>query len=362
MVSPFGGVVATIDPVSHVLTITGDANFNGEGDIIVRVTDTGDVTSAALSAEDTLHVTVNPVNDAPVLAGISDVAFDEDGSDASIDLDAYYSDVETLPANAIFEVVSAPAGATVSIDADHVLTIAGDANFNGEGDITIRVTDTGDGTSAALSAEDTLHVTVNTINDAPLLTGIPDVAFDEDGSDASIDLDAYYSDVETLAGEATFEVVSAFGGVTATIDPVSHVLTLAGDANFNGEGDIIVRVTDTGDGSSVALNAEDTLHVTVNPINDAPAAADDGYDVDEDGTLAIAAPGVLDNDDDADGDALTVTEVDGQAVSVGIQITLASGALLTLNANGSFTYDPNEQFEYLLPGETTTDVFTVYRQ
>ena len=272
VVSSPAGVTVSID-ADHVLTIVGDANFNGEGDITIRVTDTGDGASAALTMEDTLHMTVNPVNDAPMLVGIPNVAFNEDGSDASIDLDAHYSDVETLPDDASFEVVSAPAGVTVSVDADHVLTIAGDANFNGEGNITIRVTDTGDGTSAALSAEDTLHVTVTPINDAPLLADIPDVGFDEDGSDASVDLDAYYSDVETLAGEATFEVVSAFGGVVATIDPVSHVLTITGDANFNGEGDITIRVTDTGDRTSAALTAEDTLHVTVTPDQRRSAAS-----------------------------------------------------------------------------------------
>ncbi|HQV03003.1 Calx-beta domain-containing protein [Novosphingobium sp.] len=42
--------------------------------------------------------------------------------------------------------------------------------------------------------------------------------------------------------------------------------------------------------------------------------------------------------------ANAVTAVNGQAISVGQQITLASGALLTLNANGTFAYDPNGAF------------------
>ncbi|MGB3189234.1 MAG: VCBS domain-containing protein, partial [Limnoraphis sp.] len=43
---------------------------------------------------------------------------------------------------------------------------------------------------------------------------------------------------------------------------------------------------------------------------------------------------------------------------VGNQITLASGALLTLNADGSYNYDPNGQFEALNDGETDTDTFS----
>ena len=62
---------------------------------------------------------------------------------------------------------------------------------------------------------------------------------------------------------------------------------------------------------------------------------------------------MLDNDDDADGDTLTVTKVDGGAANVGTQIALASGALLTVNADGTFAYDPNGAFEALDAGERT---------
>ena len=50
--------------------------------------------------------------------------------------------------------------------------------------------------------------------------------------------------------------------------------------------------------------------------------------------------------------------MNGQAASVGSQITLGSGALLTLNADGTFAYDPNGQFDGLAQGESDTDSFT----
>ncbi|NND71023.1 MAG: tandem-95 repeat protein, partial [Rhodothermales bacterium] len=87
-------------------------------------------------------------------------------------------------------------------------------------------------------------------------------------------------------------------------------------------------------------------------------AAPTGYWVSEDSTITEAAPGVLGNDFDADGDPLTISEVEGNAANVGSQITLASGALLTLNANGSFDYDTNGAFESLGSGATTEDKFT----
>ncbi|MCP4128848.1 MAG: hypothetical protein GY753_17595, partial [Gammaproteobacteria bacterium] len=52
-----------------------------------------------------------------------------------------------------------------------------------------------------------------------------------------------------------------------------------------------------------------------------------------------------------------VIEVNGNPASVGSQVALSSGALLTMNADGSFSYDPNGQFDYLMGGESTTDDF-----
>ncbi len=70
------------------------------------------------------------------------------------------------------------------------------------------------------------------------------------------------------------------------------------------------------------------------------------------------AHGVLANDIDFEGDSLTVTQVNGAAGAVGVPTALASGAILTLNADGSFVYDPNGAFEALDVGETAFDSFT----
>ena len=67
--------------------------------------------------------------------------------------------------------------------------------------------------------------------------------------------------------------------------------------------------------------------------------------------------GLLDNDSDADGDSINVALVDG-ADDIGDALSLASGAVVTVQADGSFSYDPNGQFESLLAGETATDTFT----
>ena len=77
-------------------------------------------------------------------------------------------------------------------------------------------------------------------------------------------------------------------------------------------------------------------------------AVADAATTDEDSWVSVAAPGVLINDSDPDGDILAVTAVN----------TGGTLGAVTWSTDGSFTYDPNGQFEYLSAGNSTTDSFT----
>ena len=59
-----------------------------------------------------------------------------------------------------------------------------------------------------------------------------------------------------------------------------------------------------------------------------------------------------------DGDALSVIAVDGASSNVGRTLALASGALIVVNSDGRFVYDPNGAFESLHSGQTGADSFT----
>ncbi|MCP4383343.1 MAG: hypothetical protein GY798_18310, partial [Hyphomicrobiales bacterium] len=95
--------------------------------------------------------------------------------------------------------------------------------------------------------------------------------------------------------------------------------------------------------------------------NDDPEANDDDFVTGED--LAFAGDLFADNgsgvDSDVDdGDTFVVSSVDGNPVNDELQvIQLASDALLTINPDGTFAYDPNGQFDDLASGETATDSF-----
>ena len=162
---------------------------------------------------------------------------------------------------------------------------------------------------------------------------------------------------------------SSVGFVSATnngtYDPDSHTVRwiiggLARGASTSVS--VTVQVNESISGTiintaMVAANERDSYRVnntatedTTIDVNDPPLAADDTAMTDEDNPVTAAAPGVLDNDSDPDaGDTLSVTAVDTSA-TVGTVTAWAAG--------GSFTYDPDGQFEYLKAGSSTTDSFT----
>lgn len=104
---------------------------------------------------------------------------------------------------------------------------------------------------------------------------------------------------------------------------------------FSGEDSFIYKANDGKNDSNIA-----TVSITVNPINDAPIAANDIYNIGQDAILSVPAPGILSNDADVDGDSVTANLINAPS----------SGNLL-LNSNGSFTYIPD-------PGFHGTDIFT----
>ena len=126
-----------------------------------------------------------------------------------------------------------------------------------------------------------------------------------------------------------------------------------GDNVFN----LVVRASDAAGNTTNGLV---TLNVTDVVDNTPPVAVDDVIRTDED-TPAVGNV-LLDTlegpDSDADGDTLTVIAVNGIEANVGVPTRLILGGLMTLNADGTFTYDPDGQFEDLADGETATDSFT----
>ncbi|BBD65689.1 putative outer membrane adhesin [Nostoc commune NIES-4072] len=138
-------------------------------------------------------------------------------------------------------------------------------------------------------------------------------------------------------------------------DRSGYSVSSAGDINHDGFDDLSVGASFD---SRVQPSKERYFifgFATTTATNQFPVAVTDTATTNEATAVNIS---VLANDTGPDSNPLRVTKVNGSSVTVGIPITLSSGALLTLNADGTFTYNPNAQFESLGVGETDSDRFT----
>ncbi|MEM1169018.1 MAG: FG-GAP-like repeat-containing protein [Cyanobacteria bacterium P01_H01_bin.35] len=168
--------------------------------------------------------------------------------------------------------------------------------------------------------------------------------------DGDGDLDAFIGAVD---GSINYFENDDSGNFTEVTDgnPLDGVdvenLTSPTFADIDGDGDLDAFI---GERFGKIIYFENTTST-----NNPPVAVDDSATTDEDSLLS---GNVLTNDSDAETDPLTVTEVNGNAADVDSQIPLPSGALLTLNSDGTFDYDPNGQFESLNDGDTASDSFT----
>jgi VCBS repeat-containing protein len=268
--------------------------------------------------------------------------------------------------------------------------------------VTVVLTDGAGGTSTT----QTVTVGVSGVNDAPTVingTTVTLAAENEDvanpaGATVSTLFGSHFSDVDgdSFAGimiginnaNASQGVWQVFtGGAWSdlpALSPTNTYLVSASDslrfvpaADYSGTpGSIVVLLVDdsagavttgtrldsslTGSGGTTRYtNSTVTLGTSITAVEDAAVAVDDTDTVAEAGTLSGT---VFANDSDPDGPALAVEAVNGAPGDVGVQITLASGALLTLNADGTYTYDPNGAFaDAPAPGSggvPVTDSFT----
>ncbi|MCE9546032.1 MAG: tandem-95 repeat protein, partial [Planctomycetia bacterium] len=322
----------TVDAQAGTLTLAYTPNANGESDLTVRATDAG-----GLHVDTAFHVTVRAINDAPSISGIANVIVDEDAQPTVIHLFDTTSDVEDSPQQLAYSVIgntNTQLFSSIQVDGQAgTLTLAYASNVNGEADITVRATDAG-----GLHADTIFHVTVNPVNDGPTASGLASVTVDEDAQPTVVSLLGAFSDVENTSQQLTYSVVANSNSGLFSSTPVSQqngTLTLNYAANTNGQADFTVRATDTG-----GLHVDTVLHVTVNPVNDAPSTSGiANVTVDED--AAPTAINLFDAFSDLEDTPQQLTYSIAGVVNSGLltshQIDQQTGALTLVyaaNANG----------------------------
>ncbi|WP_370338064.1 Ig-like domain-containing protein [Parvularcula marina] len=407
---PVGGSVTMTSGFGSQVTLFADGTFQyvpGSGfdslmpgetqdDTFTYLITDGDTTSTA-----SITVTVSGEDDAPVTLTDNFVLFEDDGSlftfssgsanvlDNDSDPEGGSLTVTELNGNPTF---SGMAGATSADGADIFITSSGVVDYlipasyqsldDGESMMDSFTYTVSDGNTSVV---ETVNIIVNGSNDAPIAADDTATAFAMyPGPSITALANGQFSfvqsgfsgggavygvfEAEDLNGDGAIDLseVTAFEAAFTGGDMVG-----AFNLDLNGLQYLVFDLDGTlGDGTSGAAGAEGVIWIgaTEQYISGTsflsasmPGLVDDGQESDQSTEFATAASAknVLDNDTDVDtSDTLTVSEVEGVAGNVGTQITLSSGALLTMNADGTYSYDPNGAFDSLPQGQTATETIT----
>ena len=292
----------TLSGTAPNLVYTPDADYNGADSFTFKTT------YGAASAVATVSIMVNPVNDLPSAANQA-VNTSEDTA-AAITLSGSDSDGDALG----YVIVSGPAHGTLSgTGSDLVYTPA--ANYHGDDSFTFTAND-----GAADSSVATVTITVGAVNDLPVANS-QSVTTNEDTAKA-ITLSG--SDVEN--GSLSYVIVAGPAHGTLSGAGQNRVYTPA--ANYNGSDSFTFKTNDGTADSGVAV-----VTITVASVNDAPVAVADSATTVKNTSVNVS---VRANDQDVDGDALTVITV-SQGTKGGTVLINGGGTGVTFKPRQNYT-------------------------
>ncbi|MCM2309833.1 MAG: tandem-95 repeat protein [Steroidobacteraceae bacterium] len=223
-----------------------------------------------------------------------------------------------------------PLGAAVSVPAafgsvvmqgNGAFTYTPGSNFNGNDSFVYVVAD-----PSGLSDTATVSIAVTPVNDDPIAND--DGYFGDEDTDLNVAAPGVLGNDSDVDGGPLEIVVSTAPSQGILALNADGSFTFTPPANFNGTESFEYTISDGQGGTATARVA-----ISVRPVNDGPAAADDTYVTTEDVTLLVAAPGVLGND----------TDLEGNPLSVSSNSTTSHGLLVPL-ADGSLTYTPAANF------------------
>ena len=296
----------------YLAPITSDTTSLTAGTYYVRF---------ASNSDQQYTISINPyssVNNAPVLTTPSAISTNEDTASAAITFSATDVDGDTLTYS-----FSDPAKGSITNNNNGTYTYMPDTNANGSDSFTITVND------GTVDVTETINVTINSVNDAPVLSQPGDPTGFENDVDASDNIfsSLVVTDDSSLATDLTYSATSS----NQSLIPDDQIaFRLSSDRLF-----IDLDTIDNANGhATITVNVSDTEYTTttsfvayISPQNDAP-------------TLTTTAS-LATNEDTASTDIA----FSGSDVDVGDTLTYsfsdpAKGSI-TNNDDGTYTYTPD---------------------
>lgn len=228
---------------------------------------------------------------------------------------------------------------TLIFNTNGTFTYQPPANFNNTSLTPVTFQYTATNAMSQTSAPATVSIVVNPVNDPPVISGLPVGTQNLTQNDTLTNTVYNFTVISGPADESTQTLI-----VTASALPTGKIqnlnVTPTGGNNYTLSfrpissqfGTVTITVTATDNGSGISPNSNTfSQNINLNITQVIPTANNDTYITNEDTPLNIAAPGVLQNDQDA----LSVELLTPPPVSEGI---------VTLNPNGSFTFTPAPNF------------------
>jgi parallel beta-helix repeat protein/VCBS repeat-containing protein len=297
-------------------------NYTGVDSFIYQAYDGADY-----SVNTSVTLTILNINDAPVAVD-NLYTIDEDTilyAQAPGVLSNDY-DAESLVAELTATNTSAPIHGNLTFNVNGSFLYEPDTNYYGVDNFTYQAFD---GTDYSNNA--TVTIIINSVNDHPIAinesyTTNEDVSLSINSSNGVLAND-FDPDASPEALTAVLIKSPLKGSINLsengsfTYTPVNH---------FHGNDFFTYQAFD-----GLNYSNETYVNITVFSINDPPLARNDSYFTFINQSLNITAPGILENDEDAD------TPMENLTI---ILITNVTYGNLSLDTNGSFTYVPNSNF------------------
>jgi hypothetical protein len=264
------------------LIYTPDADFNGFDKFTFKVND-----GTADSNPAIVLVRVTSTNDAPVANDDSaqttkntPVAIDVAANDTDID-----GNLDPTTANTVCGTCSSPSNGSLVNNLDGTFDYTPGLDYSGPDSFVYEICD------SFLPAKcDTATVTIAVTS--------PPVANDDSAStpeETLVTVDVAANDTDADGDLDPTTTNTACGTCSSTTDGSlvnngNGSFDYTPNVDFNGSDGFVYEICDTVGACDTA-----TVTITVTAVNDLPVAVDDGYATDEDVTLNVGAPGVLDN-------------------------------------------------------------------
>jgi hypothetical protein len=329
---------------------TPNNDFNGADNFALNGNDGTDW--AATPAN--ISITVNSVNDAPVLEDIAVVTEEETAALVSDFTTATtYTDLEndtivamkivSLPTNGILTLYAAPvtAGDVVYIYEIEHLYYTPDTDYNGSDSFTFNATDGADYAASDAS----VNITVTPINDSPTDIVSSVTSFDENLTAGAQVLTLSSTDVD--AGDShIYQFVSGAGDLgNVYFSLVGNQLLLDNNVNYELTTQLSIRVQTVDQGG---LAFEKVIVLDVNDVNDAPSAITLTNNTIDEQQPVGSFVGVLTTADEDAIDSHTLTLVSGAGDADNASFTLVNNVLTTATA-----LDYNTQQQYTIRVRST---------